>query len=59
MLLAACSQERLDPRGEPGSGIYETVAPSNAIRGHIRVKFTTEPSMTKSGTRALKKGSIL
>lgn len=50
MLLAACSQERLDPRGEPGSGIYETVAPANAIRGHIRVKFTTEPSMTKSGT---------
>lgn len=58
MLLAACSQERLDPRGEPGSGIYETVAPANAIRGHIRVKFTSEPSDTKSGACAVDLSSL-
>ena len=58
MLLAACSQERLDPRGEPGSGIYETVAPANAIRGHIRVKFTSEPSVTKSGACAVDLSSL-
>lgn len=52
LLLASCSQERLDLRGDIGSGVYENVAPAGAAQGHIRVKFTSEPSMTKSGAAA-------
>lgn len=50
LLLVSCSQERLDLRGDVGSGVYENAAPTGAIPGHIRVKFTSEPSITKSGT---------
>ncbi len=48
-MFSACSEKSLDPVSDPGSGIYENVAPASAVRGHIRVKFTEEPTATKSG----------
>ncbi len=45
--LLSCSKETFFT--DPGSGIYENVAPESAVRGHIRVKFTEDPTATKSG----------
>ncbi len=47
-LLASCSEE--NPALTPGSGtgIYQTLPPASAVPGHIRMKFSSEPSATKA-----------
>ncbi len=47
--LLSCSKETKETFfTDPGSGIYEDVAPGSAVRGHIRVKFKEDPAATKA-----------
>ncbi len=48
-LISACSEKNLDLTTDPGSGIYENVAPASAVRGHVRIKFAEDPTATKAG----------
>ncbi len=43
---------------DPGSGVYENVAPANAVRGHIRVKFQEDPTATKAGVKTVDLSSL-
>ncbi len=47
ILFASCSGEKLTPAGT-GTGVYQNLPPVSAVPGHIRVKFSSEPSATKA-----------
>ncbi len=57
--LLSCSKETKESFIlDPGSGIYENVAPANAARGHIRVKFKEDPTTTKAGGETVELSSL-
>jgi serine protease len=47
-LLASCTAKKFEPAQEPGTGVYQNLPPESAVTGHIRVKFSGEPSATKA-----------
>ena len=48
VLLASCTAEKFETAQEPGTGVYLNLPPESAVPGHIRVKFSGEPSATKA-----------
>ena len=49
LLISSCSEKSImEPTQDPGSGVYENVAPASAVPGHIRVKFSKDPAVTRA-----------